>query len=54
MAPVAAAALVMIGAALVIAMAIGTLGGTIAALLKRDLIWGALATAAAHLAVSFW
>ena len=52
MAPVAAAALVMIASLMTIAVLIGAIGGVITALLKRDLIWGLLATLVIYLALS--
>jgi hypothetical protein len=52
MAPIAAAGLVMIASMMTIAAAIGAVGGVITALLKRDLVWGALFTVAILYALS--
>jgi len=52
LAPVAAAAFVMIGVLLLVASAIGTMGGVITALLRGDLALGALLSASAFLAIA--
>jgi hypothetical protein len=52
LAPVAAAGFAMIGALLVVASGMGTLGGVITALLRGDLALGALLSAGAFLAIA--
>src|SRR5262245_19498516 len=52
MAPVAAAAMVMIASMLMFACLIGAVGGVVTGLSRRDLVWGVLGTLAIYFALS--